>query len=74
MDTLLIWYFACAIGFGISVYARTKPEKKKRKVRVIAPWLSNIYAYSEHIEGYEDPIFQTAPMELERDAASTKKH
>lgn len=58
IDLLLIWYAAIAIGFGASVYRTTRePETKPQHVRMLPPWLSNITAHAEALEGYQDPLF-----------------
>lgn len=60
MDALLAWYLAVFLGFGASVRHTTRePESKPPHVRSIPPWLANITAYTEPIEGYQDPLFFT---------------
>ena len=67
MDALLIWYSACAIGFCAAVRHNTKaPDERPPHARVLPRWLADLTAHTEPLDGYQDPIFETAPMELER--------
>lgn len=68
MDALLIWNLACWLGCAVSVYLRTRPEPKQpaNKGRNLPKWMADMTAYPEPLDGYQDPLFETAPMELER--------
>lgn len=71
MDALLAWYLAVFLGFGASVRHTTRaPESKPPHVRKLPPWLADITAYAEPIEGYQDPLF--LPEKKEEDAACKK--
>lgn len=75
MDLLLAWYLAVFIGCGASVYRSTRePVQRPPHVRVLPPWLSSLVAYTEPLDGYQDPIFlsdESKPMELEQDGRRT---
>lgn len=58
IDLLLLWYAVVAIGTGASIYVTTRePEKKAEHVKMLPPWLANLAAHTEPIEGYQDPLF-----------------
>jgi hypothetical protein len=65
MDALLIWYLACSLGCVVAVYVNTRPEQQEQ-TRILPRWLADLAAYTEPLDGYHDPIYNTAPMELER--------
>jgi hypothetical protein len=72
MDALLIWYLACSLGCGLAVYVNTRPKRQK-PVRTLHQWLADMAAHTKPLDGYHDPIYNTAPMELERAAKPEKQ-
>lgn len=71
MDALLIWYFAVAVGCAASVrHATREPETKPEHVRVLPPWLANITAHTEPLDGYQDTLFFS---DSEKDHARSKE-
>jgi hypothetical protein len=60
MDLLIGWYLAVFLGFGATTYARTRePETRPPQVRMLPPWLADLTAHTEPLEGYQDPLFFT---------------
>jgi len=68
MDALLIWYLACGAGCAVAVYrnTHTPAQEPPKQARALPKWMADMTAYPEPLDGYQDPIFETSPMELER--------
>jgi hypothetical protein len=70
IDWLLVWYevVLCGLLYAIHEPSTTAITVKASRSKV---WIRQVLAYTEPISGYNDPVFDTQPNELD-DGDTTK--